>query len=58
MFYKLQSFLNGKKTFIGITAGVIYSILIYIHQVPNNQMVWTAIGGWTGVSFRLAQTKV
>ena len=47
-------FLDGRKTYIGITIGVIYSVLIYFGIVPNNQIVWTIIGAWTGVAFRLA----
>ena len=53
---KVLEFLKGKKTFIGVGLGVIYSVLIWAGVVESNEMVWTAIVGWTGVSFRLAQS--
>ena len=46
--------LDGRKTYLGIAIGVIYSIAIYFGIVPNNQIIWTLILGWTGVAFRLA----
>lgn len=54
---KLKSFLSGKKTFIGIIAGAVYSVLIAQGLVEDNQVVWTAILTWTGISFRLAISK-
>lgn len=54
---KLSSFLSGKKTIIGVIAGAIYSILIALGYVSDNQIVWTAIATWTGISFRLALNK-
>jgi hypothetical protein len=51
------TWLKGKKTFIGITVGAIYSLLIYLNAVHNNQLVWTLIATWTGVSTRLAISK-
>lgn len=57
MLEKTVKFLNGKKTYIGIAAGAVYSVLIALNVVPSNELVWTLIVGWTGVSFRLAQTK-
>jgi len=53
---KLLEFLDGKKTFIGVGLGAIYSILIWYGVVESNPMIWTAIASWTGVSFRLAQS--
>ncbi len=47
------TWLKGKKTFIGIVAGIIYSVAIYYKLVPSNELVWTAILGWTGIAFRL-----
>lgn len=52
---KIIEFLNGKKTFLGIAAGAIYSVLIALGVVESNEWVWTAIATWTGVAFRLAQ---
>lgn len=54
---KIISALEGKKTYIGIGAGVVYSILIQLGLVESNETVWTAILGWTGVAFRLAAKK-
>jgi len=54
---KLIDWLDGKKTYIGIFLGVVYSVLIALNVVESNELVWTAIVGWTGVSFRLAQNK-
>lgn len=51
---KVISFLEGKKTIIGVVAGAVYSVLIQQGVVENNQYVWTAIATWTGISFRLA----
>lgn len=42
--------LSGRKTYIGIVAGIVYSVLVYFNVVPYNQMVVTIITGWTGVS--------
>jgi hypothetical protein len=52
---KIKSFLEGKKTFIGVGASVVYSVLIYFGVVESNELIWAALLGWTGVSFRLAQ---
>ena len=54
---KFVDFLNGKKTYIGILAGAIYSILISSGAVENSETVWTLILTWTGVSFRAALNK-
>ena len=54
---KLVTWLDGKKTYIGIAAGVVYSVLIALNVVQSDELVWTAIAGWTGVAFRLAQSK-
>lgn len=54
---KLVNWLDGKKTYIGILLGVVYSVLIALNVVESNELVWAAIVGWTGVSFRLAQNK-
>ena len=51
---KVINFLNGKKAYIGIGIGVLYSVLIYLGIVESNEIIWTAIVGWTGVAFRLA----
>lgn len=51
---KLLTFLSGKKTYIGLALGTIYSLLIALGVVESNEFVWTLIVGWTGVSFRLA----
>lgn len=50
MFRKVQALLDGKKTYIGIIAGLAYSTLVYFKVVPYNQMVVNCIGGWTGIS--------
>jgi hypothetical protein len=49
--------LDGKKTYIGIAFGIIYSVLIYFKVAVSNDLLWTAIAGWTGVSARVAITK-
>jgi hypothetical protein len=54
---KIASKLNGKKTIIGILAGAVYSVLIATGVVESNDMIWTLIATWTGVSFRLAMNK-
>lgn len=54
---KLIDFLSGKKTIIGIVAGSIYSVLIALNYVEDNQIIWTLIAAWTGISFRLALKK-
>lgn len=54
---KIVNYLNGKKTYIGILAGAIYSILVSAGVVENSEMVWTLILTWTGVSFRAALNK-
>jgi len=51
---KIWNYLEGKKTIIGILAGALYSILITTKVVPSDNMVWTVIATWTGVSYRLA----
>lgn len=51
---KIINGLKGYKTYLGIGAGVLYSVLIYQGIVASNELVWTAIVGFTGVSFRLA----
>lgn len=52
---KVTDFLKGKKTFIGVAVAVAYSVAIYFGVVESNELVWTAIFGWTGVSLRLAK---
>lgn len=54
---KVISYLDGKKTYIGIGLGVIYSVLIYLNVVESNELIWTAIAGYTGVALRLAVKK-
>jgi hypothetical protein len=51
---KVIKFLDGKKVYIGIGTGVVYSVLVYFGVVESNELVWAAIAGWTGVAFRLA----
>lgn len=51
---KVQDFLKGKKTLLGILVACLYSVLIYFKIVDSNELIWTAILGWTGVSLRLA----
>mgnify|MGYP001596124388 FL=1 len=51
---QIVAFLAGKKTYIGIAAGVTYSVLIYFKVVESNELVWSAILAWTGIAFRLA----
>jgi hypothetical protein len=51
---KVSTMLDGKKTIIGILAGAVYSVLIATKTVESNDMVWTLIATWTGISFRLA----
>lgn len=52
-----SNWLEGKKTYIGIAAGAVYSVLIALGYVESNELVWTAIGTYTGISFRLALKK-
>lgn len=54
---KLVQWLEGKKTYLGVAAGVAYSLLVYYKVAADNQLVWTLIAGWTGVSARLAISK-
>lgn len=54
---KLATKLDGKKTIIGIVAGAAYSVLIATGVVESNEMIWTLIATWTGISFRLALNK-
>lgn len=54
---KLANKLNGRKTIIGILAGAVYSVLISLGYVESNEMIWTLIATWTGISFRLAMNK-
>ena len=54
---KVLDFLDGNKTYIGIGVGVVYSVLIALGVVPSNELIWSAIVAWTGVSFRLALKK-
>lgn len=51
---KIKSLLDGKKTYLGIAAGVIYSVAIYLGYVKSDELIWTAIVGFTGVSLRLS----
>ena len=51
---RLADYLKGKKTYIGIAVGIIYSVGIYFGIVASNELIWTAIAGWTGIAFRLA----
>lgn len=53
----LLTYLEGKKTIIGVIAGAIYSVLISLGVVESSDIVWTAIGAWTGISYRLAIKK-
>lgn len=46
--------LAGRKTYIGIAAACVYSAAIYLGVVESNELVWTAILGYTGVSLRMA----
>jgi hypothetical protein len=48
------SFLKGYKTYIGIVAAAVYSILIYAGVLASDEIVWTAIAAWTGISYRAA----
>ena len=50
----IANFLNGKKTYIGVILAIAYSLAIYFKIVESNELIWTAILGWTGVSLRLA----
>ena len=52
---KVWTFLEGKKTYIGIALGAIYQILITSGVVESETVIWTAILTWTGVSFRMAK---
>lgn len=54
---KVIEFLDGKKTYFGVAAALVYSALIYFGIVANNEVIWTAILSWTGVSLRLAIKK-
>lgn len=54
---KIVNKLDGKKTFVGIVAGAVYSVLIATGVVESNELVWTLIATWTGISFRLAMNK-
>ena len=54
---KVIDWLSGKKTFIGIILSAVYSILIAFGVVESDEIVWTALLVWTGVSFRLAFKK-
>ena len=49
--------LNGYKTYIGVIAAAVYSILIYASVVESNELIWTAIAAWTGISLRAAIGK-
>jgi len=57
MLKKTLDFLDGKKTFIGIGVGVVYSLLVTFNVVPNSEAVWGLIAAFTGVSYRLALKK-
>ena len=47
--------IKGKKTYIGIVAGVAYMLMIeYMPMVESSEMIWGAIVTWTGVSMRAA----
>ena len=50
--------LDGYKTYLGILLGVVYSVLIYFNVVTSNDLIWTSIAGFTGISARLAISKV
>lgn len=54
---KIISYLEGKKTYIGIGLGVIYGLLVHFGIVPQSEIVWGALATWTGVSVRLAINK-
>lgn len=49
------TWLKGKKTYIGIAAGVVYSVAIQLGYVASEEAIWTVIVAWTGIAFRLAQ---
>jgi hypothetical protein len=51
---KVISFLEGKKTYIGVGLSAAYSVAIYFGLVESNEIIWAALLGWTGVSFRMA----
>ena len=53
----MKEFLDGKKTYIGIVAAAVYSILITAGIVCSDELVWTIIAAWTGVSLRSAISK-
>lgn len=55
---KLRNFLDGKKTYLGWAAVLVYAVLIYLNVVQTNEMVWAVIATWTGVSTRLAIGKL
>ena len=50
----LKARLEGKKTYIGIVAAAVYSVLITAGVVDSDELVWTVILAWTGVSLRAA----
>lgn len=54
---KLLTYLEGRKTIIGIIIGAVYSVLISLGIVESNEIIWALIATWTGVSYRLALKK-
>ena len=50
----LFAWLKGKKTYIGVTVGALYSAAVILKVLPNDAWVWTLIATWTGVAFRSA----
>ncbi len=60
MLKKLYDALNGSKTDLGIIVAGIYSILLTttnIETLINPELVWSALGMWTGVAIRDAIRK-
>lgn len=60
MLKKLWDAVNGNKTDMGVIAAGIYSILLTttnIETLINPELIWTAIGMWTGVAVRDAIRK-
>jgi hypothetical protein len=54
---RVIDWLSGRKTFIGIVLGAVYSVLISVGVLESDEIVWTILLAWTGISFRLAVKK-
>ena len=52
-----MEYLSGKKTYIGLVAGFLYSVLIQMQVVESNDAIWGLIALYTGASFRAAVSK-